>query len=190
MRFRIKQGRLQEFTCLSYYAIPKQGRLLPGFAFHIELRHPAVDVAAVAERRWLNATVRALVVGDGGASRLLVLAVEREHERVQHQREDGREHSDEGGEGELGPGVLRQAWRREVVERVREHVHVPGGEDDAGGEGLHDEEEVSVRAERGDRAGEERQADAEEAGREDGGDGDELQTEGSRLVVALALGGG
>ena len=69
----------------------------------------------------------AVVVRDRGAG--LAPAVEREHERVHHEREHGGEHGDERREGELRPGPPRQAGRAEVVEGVREHVHVAGAED-------------------------------------------------------------
>ena len=137
---------------------------------------------------------RALVVGDRGARAPAggvaapLPVVEGEHERVHHEREQGGEHGDERREGEVPPGLLGQARRGEVVEGVREHVHVPRGEDDPRREGLDDDEEVAVGPERGDGAGEERQAHADHAGHQDRRDGDQLQ-EAQRLgdVVARAV---
>jgi len=152
----------------------------------------AVAVPVVAIMR------RALVVGDRGASApagggggvaALPPVVEGEHERVHHEREQGGEHGDEGGEGEIGPWLPGQARRGEVAEGVREHVHVARGEDDARREGLDDDEEVAVRAERRDGAGEERQAHADDAGDEDRRDGDQLQAQRLGDVAARAVQG-
>jgi hypothetical protein len=116
--------------------------------------------------------------------------VEGEHERVHQEREHGGEHGDERREGEVAPELLWQARRGEVVEGVREHVHVPRGEDDPRREGLDDDEEVVVGPERGDGAGEERQAHADHAGHQDRRDGDQLQAQRLGDVVARAVHGG
>ena len=136
---------------------------------------------------------RALLVGDRGAGALAggaaapLPVVEGERERVHHEREQGGEHGDERREGEVPPGLLGQARRGEVVEGVREHVHVPRGEDDPRREGLDDDEEVAVGPERGDGAGEERQAHADHAGHQDRRDGDQLQAQRLADVVARAV---
>jgi hypothetical protein len=117
----------------------------------------------------------------------LAPAVEREHERVHHERGHGGEHGDERREGELRPGLPGQAGRAEVAERVRQHVHVAGAEDDPRREGLHHGEQVAVGAERGyDGAGEERQAHAHHAGEQDRRDGDQLQAQRAGDAVASA----
>jgi len=126
------------------------------------------------------------MVRDGSASLALATAVEREHERVHHEREHGGEHGDERREGELRPGPLGQAGGAEVVEGVRQHVHVARAEDDPRREGLDDDEEVAVGAERRDGAGEERQAHAQHAGQEDRRDGDQLQAQRAGDAVAFA----
>mgnify|MGYP003702508205 CR=1 FL=1 len=132
------------------------------------------------------------VVGDGGdvaAARRpgLAAVVVGEHERVGHERGHGGEHGDERRERELRPWLPGQARRGEVVERVREHVHVARGEDDARRERLDDGEEAAVGAERRHGAGEERQAHADDARHEDGRDGDQLQPQRPRHVVARAV---
>lgn len=140
---------------------------------------------------------RALVVGDrgagapaggvapGGAAPLPV--VEGEHERVDHEREQGGEHGDERREREVRPGLPRQARRGEVVEGVREYVHVARCEDDPRREGLDDDEEVAVGPERRHGAGEERQAHADHARHQDRRDRDQLQPQRLRHVVARAV---
>jgi len=137
---------------------------------------------AVHELLRRRAAMAAVVVRDRGAG--LAPAVEREHERVHHEREHGGEHGDERREGELRPGPPRQAGRGEVVEGVREHVHVARAEDDPRREGLDDGEEVAVGAERRHGAGGERQAHAEHAGEEDRRDGDQLQPQRPGDAVA------
>ena len=113
-------------------------------------------------------------------------AVEREHGRVHHEREQGGEHRDEPRERELRPGPPGQARRAEVVEGVRQDVHVAGAEDDPRREGLDDDEGVAARTERRHGAGEERQAHADDAGEEDRHDGDQLQAQRVGDAVAFA----
>lgn len=72
------------------------------------------------------------------------------------------------------PRLVRQTLRGEIVERVRQHVHVAGGENHPRREGLDEHERAAVGTEHGDRPGDEGEADADQAGDEDGGDGDEL----------------
>lgn len=61
------------------------------------------------------------------------------------------------------PRILLQAIRPQHVERVRQDVHEPRGENDARGKGLDDHEEVPVRLQGRDPLGEEREADADHA---------------------------
>lgn len=64
-------------------------------------------------------------------------------------------------------------------------MHEARGQDDPRSEGLHHEKEAPLRGKRRHRPGDERQADADHAGDEDGGDGDDLQLQGLGPVVAL-----
>lgn len=61
----------------------------------------------------------------------------------------------------------------------------PYGEDHPRSEGFHDEEDVPVRAERGDDLPEHGDTDAEPACHEDRGDGPQLVPEGSGLVAGV-----
>lgn len=108
---------------------------------------------------------------------------------VDEERQQGAEHGDESGEGEVPPGVVRRHLA--VGERlvgVGEDVDEGGGEDDAGGEALYEQNRFVVKRFAVEVAGEEhRQGDADDACEEDDEDGDELE---GRRRPAVATGGG
>lgn len=114
----------------------------------------------------------------------LPLGVDAGGHGVDGERDDGGEHRDKAGERKLMPRLLRQALRRQHLEGVRQHVHESGAEYDAGGERLHDGEEVALRAQGLDGARQQRQANADHARHEDRDDRDDLQRQRRLLVVA------
>lgn len=98
-------------------------------------------------------------------------------ERVHHHRPDRREHRDEPREGEVVPRGLAEVGAGEAGEGVGEDVDEGRGEDDAGGEGLDEEEDGVVWVEGGKLLAQDGEGDAEEAGGEDGEDGRQLVLE-------------
>lgn len=94
---------------------------------------------------------------------------------VHHLRGHRREHCDKGGERELSPGILRQTVGREILKRIGKDVDIPRGEDHPRCKRLHDYEDVAVRLEGGDWAGEQREANAEHAGHKYRRNSDDLQ---------------
>lgn len=99
---------------------------------------------------------------------------------------DGGQHGDEAGERERLPRPA-EARRVELLKGFREDVHERRGEDDAGGEALHDEEEVGVRAQGGDPPAERGDRAADGARDEDAEDGDDLELQRTLLVVVLLV---
>ncbi|VFR00734.1 unnamed protein product [Cuscuta campestris] len=99
---------------------------------------------------------------------------------VHHHGGDRRQHGHQAGEGELAPRLLRQTWTAQALERVREH---------AGGERLHEDEEVTLRRERRKPPpGHQRDRDDDRPARKNGGDCDELVLEGLRPMLAVGAG--
>lgn len=106
---------------------------------------------------------------------------------VDKEGEEGAEQGNEPSEGEVPPGVAGgDGAVGEGIEGVGEDVNEGGGEDDAGGEALDEEDGAVVGGLAVEEAGEEDGGgDAGDASKEDDEDGDELEV-GSRSAVSAS----
>lgn len=104
---------------------------------------------------------------------------------VDEEGEEGAEQRYKTGEGEIPPGVASgDGAVGEGVEGVWENMDEGGGEDDAGGEALDEEDSAVVGGLAVEEAGkEDRGGNADDASEEDDEDGDELEV-GRRSTVS------
>lgn len=96
---------------------------------------------------------------------------------IDHERDDGRHHSDKTRKGKLMPWIFLETIGPKHVERIRQNVHETGSENDAGCKGFEDDEHASIGVQRRDGSGEERRTNADHTRKEDGENGNNFETQ-------------
>lgn len=117
---------------------------------------------------------------------LLVLPlVELGADEVNDEGSQGRDHGEEAREGERRPGEAGEAGIGQRLLRIGEDVDESRGEDDAGGEGLGDDEGARFRSEESPARSHQRKRHSGDARDEDNRDGDHLQPQRCLVVPAF-----